>query len=190
MAPPVSAMSLFLASVPIRSKVCVVGGTPLELEYLKAYEVTNHDYNTNGRRYESAPQRPEAYDGLYCSHTLEHMRNVGFTLDKMYSELKPNGLLCIIVPPLKHNIVGGHLSLWNAGLLLYNLIRARFDCRRAAVKTYGYNVAVLVRKARADYKDTDLKEDNGDIELLAPYFPLPVSQDFDVRIGECNWRAL
>lgn len=183
-----TAIELFKASLPT-GRVCLVGGTPAEEKELGVYSLTTHSYAATGVRYESAPQRPEIYDGIYCAHTLEHMRNVGFTLDKMHTELKDNGLLCIVVPPGKPEIVGGHLSLWNAGLLLYNLIRARFDCKQAAVKTYGYNVAVLVRKRRATYLDANLTEDSGDIEALRPYFPLKVEHGFDGRIAECNWTV-
>lgn len=167
----------------------MVGGRQGELEALSGYVVTNHDYHTHGIRYEASPSRPALYDGLYCAHTLEHMRNVGLVLDKMYAELKDNGLLCLVVPPAKHDIVGGHLSIWNAGLLLYNLIRARFDCAKAAVRTYDYNVAVLVRKRRAGYEEHRLNEDNGDIELLAPYFPMPAYQDMDGQVAEHQWTV-
>lgn len=183
-----TAMDLFKLSLPAGSRVCLVGGRAGELAELHNYQVTNHDYHTNKTKYEAAPQRPEMYDGLYCAHTLEHMRNVGVVLDKMFNELKTGGLLCLVVPPAKPEIVGGHLSIWNAGLLLYNLIRAHFDCSKAAVKTYGYNVAVLVRKQNAPYQDITMLEDDGDIELLSRYFPIPARQNFDGRIEQWNWK--
>ena len=182
-----TALELFKASLKADSRVCLIGGTPEEYKALSDYSVTTHSYAATGVKYEAAPQRPEMYDGIYCAHTLEHMRNVGSALDKMYSELKDNGLLCLVVPPAKHNIVGGHLTLWNAGLLVYNLIRAHFDCSKAAIRTYDYNVAILVRKRRADYDERTLKEDNGDIETLAPYFPVPAHQDMDGRWAVHSW---
>lgn len=131
--------------------------------------------------------QPGEFDAVWCSHVLEHQRNVGSFLDGVYTVLKPGGLLGVVVPPLKHEIVGGHLSLWNAGLLLYNLIRARFDCRKAMVRTLGYNVAVLVHKAEASFDREQLVECRGDIEVLAPWFPMPVRQGFDGRIESLNW---
>jgi len=183
----VTALQLFIASLAGSSRVCLVGGTRDEEQALAGHRIENFNYASTGRRYEVAPFRPEMYDGLYCAHTLEHMRNPGLTLDRFYCELKPGGLLAIVVPPLKHEIVGGHLSLWNAGLLLYNLVRARFDCSKAAVRTYDYNAAVVVRKVRAEYVDNMLLEDNGDLERLAAYFPVRAVQGFDGRIEAVNW---
>ena len=80
---------------------------------------------------------------------------------------------------------GGHLSLWNAGLLLYNLILAGFDCRSAAVKTYDYNVSVIVRKKAAPLPE--LTYDFGDIEKLSQFFPFEAKHGFDGNIESINW---
>lgn len=128
---------------------------------------------------------PEKYDLIWCSHTLEHQLNVHTFLKKVSFDLKPGGYFAVTVPPLKNEIVGGHVSLWNPGLLLYNLILAGFDCSKAMVKTYGYNISVIVK-----YKPIvlpDLKMDFGDIETLAKYFPMPVTNGFNGQIEELNW---
>jgi len=186
-----SPLKLFSDSLTPCSKVALVGGSAAEI---RAMLVAGHlpyrfDYSEGGSRYELPPRVPRGFDGLYCAHTLEHVRNVGVMLDAMYVDLKDNGLLCIVVPPAKHNIVGGHLTLWNAGLLLYNLIRAHFDCSKAAIRTEGYDVAVMVRKAHADYQDSDLIEDNGDLEQLARFFPVPMPQNQDGQISLHDWVA-
>lgn len=125
------------------------------------------------------------FDCLWVSHVLEHQRNVGSFLERCFDCLYEDGILAITVPPLKHEIVGGHLTLWNAGLLLYNLILAGFDCRNAAVKEYGYNISVIVRKQRAVLPT--LKMDYGDIESLKDFFPFPAQHGFDGRVQEVNW---
>lgn len=125
------------------------------------------------------------FDLVWASHVLEHSPNPGLFLRKCFSDLNEDGVLAVTVPPAKHNIVGGHLTLWNAGLLLYNIILSGNDCSEAMVKTYGYNVSVIVRKRPIDLPG--LKMDNGDIEVLAEYFPMSVKQDFDGRIEEVNW---
>jgi hypothetical protein len=182
-------MDLFLQSLTPSDSILVVGASQAEQNQLAhaGHEPTCFDYSRDGMRWEYLPRLENHYHALYCAHTLEHVRNVGVMLDAMYAELRPGGLLCIVVPPAKHNIVGGHLTLWNAGLLLYNLIRAHFDCAKAAVRTYDYNVAVLVRKVHADYPEDVLHEDNGDLEILAPYFPVPMPQDQDGQIAEHAW---
>lgn len=125
------------------------------------------------------------YDCIWASHVLEHQRNVGLFLEKCFNCLNDNGILAITVPPLKHGIVGGHLSLWNAGLLLYNLILAGFDCSAAAVKEYGYNISVVVRKKQAEFPL--LAMDYGDIEKLSHLFPFHAEHGFDGQLKEINW---
>lgn len=126
-----------------------------------------------------------AFDCIWASHVLEHQPNAGLFLKKCYSDLIDNGILAITVPPLKHDIVGGHLSLWNAGLLLYNLILSGFDCSAAFVKSDGYDISVIVRK-KPSITDS-LVMDFGDIEKIAHYFPFDARHGFDGRIQEINW---
>lgn len=87
----------------------------------------------------------EPYDFIWASHVLEHVQNPGLFLAKLRRDVKPGGWVGLTVPPLKHEMTFSHVTLWNAGLLLINLIRAGFDCRTAHVATEGYNVSVLVQ---------------------------------------------
>lgn len=127
----------------------------------------------------------EPFDLVWCSHVLEHQPNVNLFLRNAYNCLKPGGILAVTVPPWKTTIVGGHLTIWNAGLLMYNLILAGFNCKNARLKKYGYNISIIVRKCAAGLPP--LKMDAGDIETLAPFFPIPVSQDFNGEIEAINW---
>ena len=106
----------------------------------------------------------------------------GAFIRKLYKDLKLDGVCAITVPPAKHDIVCGHVSIWNAGLLLYNMVLCGFDCRAAAVKTYGYNISVIVQKKPACGCDASTP-----IEKLATYFPIEVEQGFDGRIAKINW---
>lgn len=144
------------------------------------HEVTECDLSA-GRDYVREPFTP--HDVVWASHVLEHMPDVNWALRKMRSECE--GWLAVTVPPAKHAIVGGHVSLWNAGLLLYNLILAGWNCREAMVLSEGYDISVIVR--REDAQLPKLAMDSGDIERLAEFFPLPVRQGFDGRIARCNW---
>ena len=125
------------------------------------------------------------YDCIWCSHVLEHQLNVNHFLTKIFHTLKDGGVLAITIPPRKDEIVGGHVTLWNAGLLLYNLILAGFDCKNAAVKSYGYNISVIVEKKTAILPN--LNYDDGDINALNEFFPLGVYEGFDGNIQEINW---
>lgn len=137
-----------------------------------------------GERYEDT-EIAEPVDCIWCSHVLEHLHNPGIALEKMRRDVKPGGVVAITVPPLKHEIVGGHVSLWNAGLLLYRLILAGFDCSAARVRSHDYNVSVITRRVDADLPP--LKHDAGDLEALARFFPMPVWQGFEGRIERLNW---
>lgn len=133
------------------------------------------------------------FDCVWASHVLEHQLNVNVFLKKIHSVLKEDGVLAISVPPPKAMIVGGHVTVWNAGLLLYNLILAGFDCREASVLRYGYNLSVLVRKKTIDVLG-ELKYDQGDIRTLEQYFPKDIpfvhkklDNAFDGDIERLNW---
>lgn len=128
------------------------------------------------------------YDLVWCSHILEHQLNVNNFLKKVYNLTKDNGYICITVPPLKHSIVGGHVTLWNMGLLLYNMILAGIDCSLCNAKQYGYNISVIVQKqCFIDIHQLNLSFDNGDIQKIEKYFPMPVKQGFNGDIKEINW---
>lgn len=125
------------------------------------------------------------FDCIWCAHTLEHQLNVHHFLSKIFHLIDTNGVLAISVPPLKHNIVGGHVTLWNGGLLLYNLILAGFDCSKASVIQYDYDVSVIVKKKKAELPK--LNYDFGDIEKLQKFFPMHVYQGFNGQITNINW---
>ena len=94
--------------------------------------------------------------------------------------LKEDGVLAITVPPLKNEIVSGHLNLYNAGILLYQLVIAGFDCKDAIVKKYGYNISVIVKKNEIDIKNK-LVYDNGDISTIKPYLPKQIKYDTNFK---------
>lgn len=127
----------------------------------------------------------EPFDCIWASHVLEHQRNPGAFLEKCRWDLKKDGILAITVPPRKDEIVGGHVTLWNAGLLLYNLILSGFDCSESSVLTEGYNVSVVVRKS--PIKLPVLTCDHGDIDRLSEFFPMPLKEGFNGNIESINW---
>lgn len=128
----------------------------------------------------------DKYDAIWCSHILEHQLNVNAFLKKINNLLYEGGYLSIIVPIRKPFIVGGHVTMWNAGLLLYNLILAGFDCKECHILQYDYNIGIIVQKK--EIKDMPvLSMDKGDIELLSKYFPFNVSHNFNGDILEYNF---
>jgi len=146
-----------------------------------------YDNNTYTGDYNSLEIK-KVYDGIWCAHCLEHQLNVQSFLKKIKSNLKEGGWLAITVPPLKHQIVSGHLSLWNAGLLLYNLIIAGFNCEDAKVKTYDYNISIVVKNK--SFELPQLNYNYGDLITLYDYFPKQLERNkkgfFDGQIKELN----
>lgn len=89
------------------------------------------------------------FDLVFCSHVLEHQRNIGLFLDKLIALTRDGGLLCITVPPeINPKVLLCHPNQFSGGLLIYHLVLAGLDCRDAEICTYGYNVSVIVRKVR------------------------------------------
>ena len=131
------------------------------------------------------------YDAVWCSHVLEHQVNPNNFLTKVASVLREEGILAITVPPARNTIVGGHVTNWNAGLLLYHLVLAGFDCREARILQYGYNISVLLRKRSASCED--LAFDSGDIRKIKRFLPVKKyikTQDDDLFYGnirKLNW---
>jgi len=122
----------------------------------------------------NAVEFPEMYDAVWCSHILEHQLNPNLFLLKLRRVVKEGGLVAIVVPPRKPFIVDGHVSLWNAGLLLYHLVLAGFDCSRDLwIRQYDYNIGIIVRKRSipSSLMPVDLCMDTGDLQKLAKFFP-------------------
>jgi SAM-dependent methyltransferase len=138
-------------------------------------------------------KREVGWDAIWASHVLEHQPNVGMFLKHAFNLLRDDGVFAVTVPPMKHAVVGGHLAMFNAGILVYNLIIAGFDCARARVSPlypnvpgeWPYNISVIVRKKEAKLPQLDM--DAGDIEKLAAFFPFPVHQDFNGRDVQNGW---
>lgn len=127
----------------------------------------------------------DCFDAIWCSHTLEHQRNPGLFLEKIRHDVKPGGVVAITVPPYRAEVAGGHIHLGNEFHLIYNMVLAGFDCSKARVNLYGYNISVLVE--RVDAELPELLMDQGDIKKLAPFFPWKLKEGQDGRLGPVNW---
>jgi SAM-dependent methyltransferase len=130
------------------------------------------------------------FDVTLCSHVLEHQLNVHEFLTNVVNVTKKNGYIVIIVPPRKPFVIGGHVSIWNAGLILYNMILAGVDCSKEChIKQYDYNIGLIVKNVPIE---ENIKEiityDGGDIDnFLTKYFPLEAHDGFNGDIMELNW---
>ena len=135
----------------------------------------------------------QKFDCVWCCHVLEHQMNVNLFLTKIKGILKTGGVLAITVPPRKKWVTGGHVTIWNAGLLLYNLVLAGFDCHNAHILQYGYNISCVVENKDVDAL-SQLVSDAGDIQRIRPYLPegleiidTGVDINFNGDISSLNW---
>tara|TARA_B100000482_G_C12545317_1_gene273886 strand:- start:275 stop:1003 length:729 start_codon:yes stop_codon:yes gene_type:complete len=126
------------------------------------------------------------FDCLWASHVLEHQSNPGLFIKKCMQLVKEDGIIAITVPPMEEYVLGGHLTNWNAGLLIYNLVFSGIDCSDCSIMSYGYNISVIVRNRKRS--NANLTYDNGDITKLLQYFPKCINTEpFDGRIRNWNW---
>ncbi len=90
------------------------------------------------------------YDMIHCSHVIEHQRNQGLFLDKIYDLLKDDGDLVIFGP--KHpaeRFVEGHISSTILPVFLQILIYAGFDCKEGKIMSIaGIENSFIVKKAK------------------------------------------
>lgn len=130
------------------------------------------------------------FDCIWCSHVLEHQSDARQFLSKIAQNVKEDGVVAITVPPMKHDIVGGHLSWWNAGKLFYTLVLSGFDCSDARIKVYGYNISIILRyKPIKNFDWNILKYNKHDLKKLEKFFPIKLKGlFFNGNIKELNWE--
>lgn len=132
----------------------------------------------------------EKFDFVFSSHVLEHQRNPGFFIDNKIKCCKDGGFICTIVPIRKPFIVGGHCSIWNAGLLLYHFVLAGIDCSESYVEQLDYEIILITKNKKFDLNSMELNYDMGDINKLMKYFPFELTEPFNGDIMKINtlWR--
>jgi len=119
----------------------------------------------------------DTFDLVFSSHTIEHVQDTGVFLKKFFSLCREDGVFCLIWPPPKKHIVGGHLHVFNPGLMLYNIVRLGIDCRNVKIFKSGYNLAIM-----GQFKTFELPEltfNRFELELLSDYFPFTPEHNFD-----------
>jgi hypothetical protein len=99
---------------------------------------------TGGDYVQTPPLGP--FDLVWASHVLEHQRNVGAFLDKVFTDTREGGLVAITIPSALSSMIIGHPTIMTPLHLIYHLILAGFDCREARVKNYDWQFSVIVQK--------------------------------------------
>ena len=132
---------------------------------------------------------PDKFDCIWCSHVIEHQRNVGDFLDKLLSLVKDDGVIAIACPGHSQNrIVAGHLTAWSIWLLCYNLILAGQDCSEAMLLS-SYELSLLVKRKKIEknpmYKNSVIGEE------AFQYFPIEFKSGYEnSNQGGLNWGEI
>ena len=114
------------------------------------------DFNMDFMSYTRARQMD--FDVVFCSHVIEHQRNVGDFLDRIYDVLSDDGVLIISAPNEDRNLVDGHLNSFRTPLFLMQLIHAGFDCKNGKFLSTVEN-SFIVSKAK-DFEISE-RQENG-----------------------------
>lgn len=97
--------------------------------------------------YETAEIGERQWDMVWSCHTLEHVPNVQHFLIHLRKWLKEDGCLAISVPTNRQNRLHiGHLTLWTPAHLIYNLVCAGWDCKKAIWYTGASSIGLVVQK--------------------------------------------
>jgi ubiquinone/menaquinone biosynthesis C-methylase UbiE len=87
--------------------------------------------------------KDKKFDCVYTSHCIEHIPDTETFLKRLRFLIKDDGILCIIFPKPKDEIVGGHVHIFNPGIMLYNLVRIGINCKHVQCLDCGYSYAVV-----------------------------------------------
>ena len=94
------------------------------------------------------------FDVIFCSHVIEHQRNVGDFLDRIYDVLSDDGVLIISAP--NHSVetlVEGHLNSFLFPLFLQHMIHAGFDCKNGKYLSIVENSFIVSKANNFDIKE-------------------------------------
>jgi 2-polyprenyl-3-methyl-5-hydroxy-6-metoxy-1,4-benzoquinol methylase len=143
---------------------------------------------------EELPQE-QGYDLIWMSHILEHTLDVGTLLRKARRLLSDEGWLCVVVPPFKHQVVMGHVSVgWNLGLLMHALLVNGFEIKNGHFIRHGYNLCGFVQKGNLLEPMIDSGITYDELSVFAftspsrnELWPIPVEQGFVGDLDRVNW---
>lgn len=101
-----------------------------------------------------AKKHKNKFDVIFCSHVIEHQRNVGMFLDAIYDLLNDNGILIITAP--NHSaltLIEGHMSSMLFPLFLQHMIHAGFDCKNGKYLSFHENSFIVSKASNYNVKE-------------------------------------
>jgi len=117
---------------------------------LKVSELDKYNKNTEYQVDFISYNFDRKFDVIFCSHVIEHQRNVGLFLDKIYDLLSENGVLLISAPKHKAELlIEGHLNCFFTTYFIQHLTHAGFDIENGKYMSCGpIENSAIVKKAQ------------------------------------------
>lgn len=84
--------------------------------------------------------------GAFVCERLEEQPNLEDYLVALREAVALDGPIALVVPNVHHELVNDHVNLFTAGTLIYNLVRAGWNCRDAEVNFDKRFINVIVRR--------------------------------------------
>jgi SAM-dependent methyltransferase len=164
-----------------------------DLHTVEAVKDRTSDIEITGDYIHTPPLGP--FDLVWASHILEHQRNVGAFLDKVFTDTKEGGLVAITVPSALSPMIIGHPSIFTPMHLIYHLVLAGFDCREARVKCYDWQFTVLVTKRSNGLPQGNIATTHYPLDApayhpdLLQWLPVAISESGDAwgEVDAINW---
>jgi SAM-dependent methyltransferase len=125
-----------------------------------------------------------SFDVIWCCHVLEHQRNPGLFLDKIYSLLSEDGVFALCLP--RHpaeRLVTGHFTTWSLALACQHLVHAGFDCKEIAVFS-TYEIGILVKKTPRGLPPSSIVLP---WEAIKEYFPSQAQPGSEIGEALMHW---
>jgi len=117
------------------------------------------------------PEEDTKFDLVWCTDVLQSVPNVQAFLVKIANLIADDGWLYLSVHPYSQDRLHiGNLSVWTPAHLVYNLICAGYDCKKAQWYTEYNTIGLCVRKLRIDdmtWRTGDEREE-ATINLYSP----------------------
>lgn len=84
---------------------------------------------------------------VYASNILEHMKNPGMFIEKIFNICEDDGYVAIVVPrPHLNRLLSGHINSYTPATLLYNIVTSGYDCSDARICNGVYEKSIIVKK--------------------------------------------
>lgn len=88
----------------------------------------------------------EPIDCAFICERVEEQLNLHRYLVSLRELIREDGLVAMVVPNAHHELIDRHFNLFTVGTLMYNMVRAGWDCREAQLRFDGRFINVMIKR--------------------------------------------